>query len=117
MKRIFIPLVVVVLCSLALGAQHKLLSGTYRLSGQTFYDPPEREAQDTHVYFQLTGASARDLYNTMKVGPIAEVCGDAGAKTKVIGGMQCTRSARGTEYRCWFGLDVANQRIVNGVVC
>ena len=101
--------------ALVFAASHLPLSGTYRIGGATFYDPPADEPQDTHIYFQLTGAPARDLYNIMKVKPVSDPCTPQ-AQTKVIDGMRCERSNR-DEYRCWFGVDVERQRIVNGVVC
>jgi hypothetical protein len=107
----------VLVSSLAMAAAYNQLTGTYRIGGKTFYDPPENEPQNTHLYIQLTGDAAKDLYQTMSAKPKPDVCGDEGTQTKMIGNVQCTRSADTKTYRCWFGVDVKNQKIVNGVVC
>ena len=116
MKRLGM-LVLLVASSVALAWQYKPLSGSYRIGGQTVYDPPENEAKNTHFYFELTGTAAKDLFEHMKVAPVADVCADSGEKTKRIGEMRCTQAANGKQHRCWFGLDIRNQRITNGVVC
>jgi hypothetical protein len=116
-KRFVIVAGLVLVSSFAVAAVYNQLSGTYRIGGKTFYDPPANEPQNTHLYIQLTGDAAKELYQTMQVKPKPEVCGDEGTLTKVVGNMQCTRDADTKSYRCWFGIDVKNQKIVNGVVC
>jgi hypothetical protein len=117
MKGFIIIAGLVLVSSLAVAAAYNQLTGTYRIGGKTFYDPPENEPQNTHLYIQLTGDSAKDLYQTMQVKSKSDVCGDEGTQTKVVGNMQCTRSGGTKTYRCWFGLDVKNQKITSGVVC
>ena len=116
-KRLGMLTLLMVVSSAALAWQYKQLSGSYRISGQTFYDPPENEPQDTHFYVELTGSAAKDLFKKMKVTPVADVCADTGTLSKTIGEMRCTQSANGKQHRCWFGIDIKNQRITNGVVC
>ena len=104
--------------SLPLAAwEDKVLTGSYSIAGQTIIDPPATEAQSTHMYFTLSGVSAQDLYNSMKVRAKSDVCRGGGALTKSIGEMRCTRSASGREFQCWFAIDIASQRITGGVVC
>ena len=93
------------------------LTGSYRFGGQTFYDPPKSEPQDTHLYIMLEGVAAKDLYQKMKVSPLPDHCADVGSLTKIVGQMQCQRTVVSDEYLCWFGVDIKNQRIVPGVVC
>lgn len=114
--RFFFVVIALLTCTLAISGESGQLAGTYRLGGKTFYDPPVNEPQDTHMYFQITGAAAKDLYEKMKTKPIANQCGDEGTQTKVVGSMKCTRGPKdGT--RCWFGVDIKRQVIVNAVVC
>lgn len=117
MRRLGMLVLLVVASSVALAWQHKQLSGSYRIGGQTVYDPPENEPQNTHFYFELMGTAAKDLFEQMKAAPVSDVCADTGTKTKTIGEMRCTQSANGKQHRCWFGIDIKNQRITNGVVC
>jgi hypothetical protein len=117
MKRYAVIISLMLVSSLVLAAAYNQLSGTYRIGGKTLYDPPENELQNTHLYIQLTGESAKDLYQTMQAKPKPDDCGDEGNLTKKIGNMQCTRSADNKTYQCWFGVDVKNQKITNGVVC
>lgn len=117
MRRIGILALLLIAPSLAMAWQYKQLSGSYRIGGQTVYDPPENEAKNTHFYVELTGAAAKDLFDQMKAPTVANVCADKGTKTKTVGEMRCTQSANAKQYRCWFGIDIKNQRITNGAVC
>jgi len=117
MKRFIFIAGLVLVSSLVMGAAYNQLSGTYHIGGKTFYDPPENEPKNTHLYIQLSGDAAKDLYQTMLVKPKPDVCGDDGSLTKVVGNMQCTRSSDTKTHRCWFGIDVKNQKITGGVVC
>ena|SRR5215831_7354208 len=117
MKRIAAALLLFTAALPSAAWEEKLLTGFYNIAGQTIVDPPATEGQNTHIYFALSGASARDLYNSMKVQPKPDACRGGGALTKSIGQMRCARSASGKEYQCWFAIDVASQRITAGVVC
>jgi len=109
--------VLVVFLTEASASEYQPLTGNYKVGGKTFYDPPSHEAKDTHVYFSLEGKVARDLYDSMKVKAVRDQCADDGSMSKRIGEMQCTLSEGGQLYRCWFGIDMETQRVVNGVVC
>jgi hypothetical protein len=98
-------------------AERHAISGTYRVGGATFYDPPAEEPQNTHMYFELTGSAARELYVAMPVSPKTDECAGPNAEVKVIGQMQCNRYRSENRYRCWFGVDLRNQAITAGVVC
>jgi hypothetical protein len=117
MKRIAAALLLLATAVPLAAWEDRLLTGSYNIAGQTIVDPPGTEAQNTHMYFTLSGASAQDLYNSMKVRPKPDVCRGGGALTKAIGQMRCTRSATGKEFQCWFAIDIASQRITGGVVC
>jgi|SRR4029453_10784942 hypothetical protein len=117
MKRIAVALLLFTAALPSAAWEDKLLTGFYNIAGQTIVDPPANEAQNTHMYFTLSGVSARDLYNSMKVQAKPDVCRGGGALTKSIGQMQCTRSTSGSEFQCSFAIDIANQRITGGVVC
>lgn len=93
------------------------LHGDYHLGGKTLTDPPQDEPQDTHFYLHLEGAAAKTLWEAMRTKPVYDECQDDGSTTKMIGNMQCTESKDKTEYDCYFGIDVQNQKIVAGVTC
>lgn len=113
----FLLLVLAVVSLGAVANDYKPLKGDYSIRGKTLYDPPAVEAQNTHVYFALDGKAAQDLYDSMKTQPIRDMCADDGTLLKRIGEMQCNRSVGGKEYQCWFGIDIKNQKVVNGVIC
>jgi hypothetical protein len=117
MRRIAAALLVFIASLPSAAWDDKVLTGSYNIAGQTIVDPPPTEAPDTHMYFTLSGVSARDLYNSMKVRAKPDVCRGGGAVTKSIGQMRCTRSANGREFQCLFAIDIASQRITSGVVC
>ena len=104
--------------SVPLGAwEAKVLTGSCSIAGRTLVDAPVSEAQNTHMYFALSGVSAQDLYNSMRAQAKPDVCRGGGALAKSIGEMRCTRSADGRAFQCWFAIDIASQRITGGVVC
>src|SRR5439155_22074799 len=97
MKRMVATLLLFT-ASLPLAAwEDKLLTGSYNIAGQTIVDPPATEAQNTHIYFSLSGASAQDVYNSMNVQAKPDACRRGGALTKPIGQMRCTRAATASQ--------------------
>jgi len=115
--KILIVLATMLLSTCACAADYQPLQGTYAIGGATLIDPPESEAQDTHVYLDLEGNAARDLYKAMKAKAQAGVCGEPGDLTKRLGGLQCTKAKSGNEYHCAFGVELRTQKLVGGVVC
>jgi hypothetical protein len=97
--------------------KYKALAGSYHLGGKDFYDPPADQPQNTHIYFEITGAAAADLYANLRMKPVSAACGEPGTKTKRAGEIQCTQNTKPRSHRCWFGVNLATQELVNGVVC
>ncbi len=93
------------------------LTGQYDITGKTVIDPPHVEPRDTHFRVLLTGESARDLYNNMKVAPIEDICLGDGSLSKFIGNMQCTKLSGKEQYECRFSIDIENQVIAYGWAC
>ena len=71
-------------CVSASAADDTLLTGHLRIGGRTLHDAPPGERHDTHAYFEITGASARALYASMKVRAEPDACGDPGTLAKRI---------------------------------
>ena len=92
------------------------LTGTYAVAGRTLIDPPADEPRRSHVYLELTGAAARELYAALPGRAVPDRCGEPGALLKQSGGLQCTRE-QGGAHRCSFGVELATRRIVAGSVC
>lgn len=101
----------------ATAAERRILSGTYRIGGATFYDPPSEQPQNTHLYIELTGSAARDLYEAMAIPPRTDECTGPNVLAKVVGQMQCNQYESSKRFRCWLGVDVRSQDITRGVVC
>ena len=106
-----------VFCMPIRAADYAPLQGAYKIGGKTLYDAPAAEPQDTHFYLDLEGNAARDLYKAMKTKAQDGVCGGPGDLTKRGGGVQCTMVKGGKEYHCAFGVELATQHVVSGVVC
>ena len=115
--RISVLAVLACMAAVVAAADRNALSGTYRIGGATLIDPPTDEAPNTHLYVELTGAAARDLYESMAVAPKPDLCTGPGSRVKTVGEMQCTRYASGQRFRCAFGIDLRKQTVTRGIVC
>lgn len=96
-------------------ADWKPVQGTYAVTAKYYLDPAEDEPKDSHIRFQLSGNTAKDLYVAMKVAERPDEC--TGAISKTIGEMQCVFYQKEKKYACHFALDVARQKIEYGVAC
>lgn len=96
-------------------ADWKPVKGTYAVTAKNYLDPSEEEPKDSHVRFQLSGETAKDLYLAMKVAEKPDEC--TGATAKQVGEMQCLYYKNEKKYACSFSLNVPQQRIEYGVAC
>ena len=55
-------------------AEWSEIEGIYAITAENLIDPAENEQKDSHYRIQLTGASAKDLYTTMKTDPVDDEC-------------------------------------------
>lgn len=94
-----------------------VLTGQYGITGATVVDPPEGEEGNTRFRIHLTGNAAEDLYRSMNVKPVDDICLDDGSVSKMIGNMQCTYLKKTGQYECRFSIDVAKQKIDYGWAC
>jgi hypothetical protein len=93
----------------------KDVTGIYAITPEDYLDPPPTQAPDTHFRLQLTGDSARDLYNAMSVEPIEDEC--TGGMAKSIQQMKCLYFAGEDSYECHFSINIAEQKIEYGIAC
>jgi hypothetical protein len=112
-----LPLLALTVTSLSASyaADWKPVKGTYAVTAQNYLDPSEEEPKDSHVRFQLSGETAKDIYLAMKVAEKPDEC--TGAAAKQIGEMQCLFYKNEKKYACHFSLNVAQQKIEYGVAC
>src|SRR5690349_15064748 len=116
MKSFAIVSVVAALMPLAAGAADwKPVKGTYAVTAQNYLDPSEDEPKDSHIRFQLSGETAKDMYLALKVAEKPDEC--TGATAKQIGEMQCLFYKNEKKYVCHFSLNLAQQKIEYGVAC
>lgn len=112
---------VIIFCSISLTYAYldfpNKLSGHFKLSGENFTDPPLNHPTDTHFYISLEGKPAEVLWNAMKVAPFYDECLADGSTSKKIKNMQCTQSKDVKQTTCYFGIDIAKQKIVSGTSC
>jgi hypothetical protein len=100
---------------LACAADWKDLTGIYAITGEDYLDPPTGQKENTHLRLQLTGDSAKDLYDSMSVEPIEDEC--TGGMAKHIQHMQCLYFADDNTYECHFSINIAEQNIEYGIAC
>lgn len=72
---------------------------------------PEDKTHNTHFDIHLTGDAAKALYEHMKIAPERDGCLGDGTLMKNIKGTACTVSRDGSEYECYFGIDIKHQKI------
>jgi hypothetical protein len=104
-----------VLAASASAADWKPLDGTYAITAKDAIDPPAEQAPDSHLRVQLTGTSARELWDAMKVTETEDECTEAMSRS--VGSMRCLHFAEDGTYECAFSIDVMAQRIDYGVPC
>jgi len=93
------------------------LTGQFEITGKSVTDPQPGELQNTHMRLTLTGFAAWQLYLNMNVEPRYDDCLDDGSWTKTIKETECTVSADGRNYVCYFAINIQHQTIERGVVC
>lgn len=91
------------------------VKGTYAVTAKNYLDPSQEESKDSHIRFQLSGETARDIYLAMKAVEKPDEC--TGAMAKQIGEMQCLFYKDEKKYACHFSVNVAQQKIEYGVAC
>ena len=96
-------------------AQWSSLKGSYAVTPKNYLDPSDDEPKDTHFRIQLTGPSAKSLFQSMKVTETTDQC--TGALRRRVGEMTCLFYKQDKRYECHFSIDVMNQRIEYGVAC
>ena len=115
MNLLFLVTLVAASASASYAADWKPVKGTYALTAQNYLDPSKAEQKDSHVRFQLSGETAKDIYRAMKVAEKPDKC--TGATARQIGEMQCLFYKNEKKYACHFPLNVAQQKIEYGVAC
>lgn len=113
--RVTLLLMLLVTASFASASEWKPLSGTYAVTAESYLDPPEGENPRSHYRFQLTGESAKDLYEAMSAEAIVDDC--TGARAKNLGNMQCLYFEADARFDCHFSINLVNQEIESGVAC
>ena len=113
--RSLVIIFLVLFSTTSLSADWRPLDGIYAVTAHGYLDPATDEANDSHYRLQLRGGSAKDLYQAMKVAPMADEC--TGELTKNIGQMQCLYDKRADSYECHFSIEISTQTIDYGVAC
>ncbi len=96
-------------------ADWKPLQGSFAITPENYLDPSDAERKDSHLRFQLTGRSARDLFAAMKVATIKDEC--TGGMAKRVGEMKCVQFKKPNRVECSFSIDLMAQKIGYGVAC
>lgn len=101
--------------AMATAADWQPLGARYALTGATLVDPPPEEARASHLRVQFEGAAARKLYAALPGPERDDEC--TGGRRKQAGELSCVRSRDAKRYECDFGIELATQRVVNGIIC
>ena len=88
------------------------LTGSFFYSQQDIHLEPV-DAIQTHLWIELSGESAKTLYERLKTEPEPYACGDRGQRVKQIKGTTCIYERDKNSYSCLLGIDLDRQ-IVNG---
>ena len=88
------------------------LTGTFFYSQQDIHLEP-LDAKQTHLWIELTGESAKSLYERLKTEPKPYACGESGDRVKQIKGTTCIFERDKNAYSCLLGIDL-NRQMVNG---
>jgi hypothetical protein len=96
-------------------ADWRTLRGTYAVTPKNYLDPSDEEPKDSHLRMQLSGDTAKALYDAMKVTASPDVC--TGAVAKRVGEMQCLYYRGEKKYACSFSVDIMRQKIEYGIAC
>lgn len=95
------------------------LDGSYLVAGKDYLDPPDDAPKNTHLFVQLHGRAAEDLFNAMPSEAAPDAC--TGGMMKTAGQMACLHVRPSGEtaerYECSFSIDLARQTIEGGVAC
>jgi hypothetical protein len=105
--------------SSAYAADWKELEGSYVVSGEDYLDPAPDTTGDTHLFVQMHGQGAEDLFTAMPGPAQPDAC--TGGVAKRSGQMTCLHFKSDDEarkrYECSFSIDIARQVIQGGVAC
>lgn len=87
----------------------------YPIEGILYFgnrDCTDNQVGPCDAYFELEGEAARQLYNSMRTTPVADLCTEGLMKSDTTG-LHCYLTGSG-EYGCHFGYDLLRHRIVEG---
>jgi hypothetical protein len=112
-------LIVLAGLSSAHAADWKDLEGSYVVSGEDYLDPAPDAPDDTHLFVQMHGQGAEDLFTEMPGPAQPDAC--TGGVAKRSGHLTCLHFKPDGEaaerYECSFSIDIARQVIQGGVAC
>ena len=91
------------------------LTGTFYTGGAI--DRGDLEEGKSHFYIWLEGEGARALFEQLETPAEEDVCLDDGSKSKFGENIQCTVGPEGEEYKCYFSINVPEEKIELGVTC
>ena len=92
------------------------LEGRFFVSGE-IGEEGDLVPGNSHMYIWLEGASARAMYEQIPSVPTREECETGHAFRKDIGRMHCSVNIDSTEHKCYFAIDVPEQKIDTGAIC
>lgn len=106
LKAIALPaLLACATAALAQSDGYTKIKGDLTITSKNYSDPPPGQVKD-RVGFVVTGASAKRIYNAMKVKPERNGC-EVGMRIKTAGPLEC--SVYGDDdYTCMFAIMLTN---------
>lgn len=117
--RAVLPLVAILSLATQVAAQGtttERLTGEALFGGVTLIDPPPGEPAGTHVYFTVTGAAARRMFNAMP-GPVRNDACEPGWRTKRAGHVRCSLGRRAADAQCSFAVVLTRGDMAQGGPC
>lgn len=100
----------------ATGPEFKTLEGSYMLYSLGLGDPQPANAGDSKIAFEIEGAAARKMFDSM-APDVRDACtAGSGVRIRRKGQVSCQRE-NPDEYRCSFGFDLRTGKSISGSVC
>jgi len=111
------PLVIIFISFFAFSdSPFEPFTGTYHISGAPISDTKSSLPENTHIYFNVSGEAAHDIYFSLSGKPKLNKCG-VDHYEKSSGDFTCSYYPSEDKYSCDFSLNIQAGKLDSGGVC
>lgn len=112
--RIITVLLFTGIASIAVAAEWRSIEGDYAITEADYPDAPEGQVK-THFRLQLSGSTAKELYDALPAGFEKDLC--SGAEMRSSGDLRCYYTADQQRYECDFSINLKTSEVDYGTSC